>query len=621
MQNSNDSSGSNTDTPTFGFAGWGKVEWLKDLDTRKTEAVPLDQGPKHILGRWSATAICGNDITSSCLYVSALAAVYAGIFAPLALLMVSLTLFLFRKIYGEVGSSLPLNGGTYTVLLNTTSKKLAAAAACLTILSYISTAVISANEAVHYLATMNHDIHILSATVALLAAFAFLSFLGVGESASVALFIFMAHILTLILVVLFGIYHGLQDLTPLFSNLTESLHREPWYLMLMKGFFVALLGISGFESSANFIEEQKAGVFNFTLKYMWLAVTIFNPILCLLVLVTFPSDFISQNQNNILAKLGAVSLGKPFAMWIAIDAFLVLSGAVLTSYVGITGLARRMALDRCLPRWLLKENKWRKTNHWIIFLFFLLCVSVLMITRGDIISLASVYTISFLAVMFLFGVGNALLKVRRSRLPRDERAPWSYVIWGLMLVGFGLIGNIWLNPEGFNVFAAYYFVTISVIFFLLLRSQILRFFYLAIQYSIDLLPITKSHLGKWIEKHIGLINSQPMIYFSKGDGLNNINRAALYVLNNEQTTSLQIVHVYKNESDIPSALGDQARVIDQIYPELKVDLILVKGEFGPELIELLSRDRKVAKNHMFIGTPGDRFPHRLESLGGVRVII
>ena len=39
------------------------------------------------LGAWAATAICGNDITSSCLYVSGIAIVYAGALAPLALLL------------------------------------------------------------------------------------------------------------------------------------------------------------------------------------------------------------------------------------------------------------------------------------------------------------------------------------------------------------------------------------------------------------------------------------------------------------------------------------------------------------------------------------------------------
>ena len=75
-----------------------------------------------------ATAICGNDITSSCLYVSALAILQAGKWAWLVLLFVAAVLFLFRKIYSEVVGALPLNGGAYNALLNTTSKFLASLA-------------------------------------------------------------------------------------------------------------------------------------------------------------------------------------------------------------------------------------------------------------------------------------------------------------------------------------------------------------------------------------------------------------------------------------------------------------------------------------------------------------
>ena len=53
-----------------------------------------------------ATAICGNDITSSCLYVSALAIIQAGQYAWVALLIVAGVLFLYRRIYGEVVGAL-----------------------------------------------------------------------------------------------------------------------------------------------------------------------------------------------------------------------------------------------------------------------------------------------------------------------------------------------------------------------------------------------------------------------------------------------------------------------------------------------------------------------------------
>jgi hypothetical protein len=45
------------------------------------------------------------------------------------------------------------------------------------------------------------------------------------------------------------------------------------------GFSAGLLGISGFETSANFVEEQRPGVFPKTLRNMWIIVSIYNPII------------------------------------------------------------------------------------------------------------------------------------------------------------------------------------------------------------------------------------------------------------------------------------------------------------------------------------------------------
>ena len=54
--------------------------------------------------------------------------------------------------------------------------------------------------------------------------------------------------------------------------------------------------------------------------------------------------------------MGEIAGGNWLSWMISIDAILVLSGAVLTSYVGVNGLVRRMTLDRCLPQFLLKTN-------------------------------------------------------------------------------------------------------------------------------------------------------------------------------------------------------------------------------------------------------------------------
>jgi hypothetical protein len=82
-----------------------------------------------------------------------------------------------------------------------------------------------------------------------------------------------------------------------------------------------------------------------------------------------------------------------------------------------------------------------------------------------------------------------------------------------------------------------------------------------------------------------------------------------------------VVHVFSEENQIPADLGKHLSTIDRLYPQLRIDFVAVKGEFEPKLIDSLAKYLGVPQNYMFIGTPGDRFPHRIEHLGGVRVIV
>ena len=600
------------------FAGWGRATRISNLGGAVLKR--LDQPRKHTLGTWRATAICGNDITSSVLYVSALCAAQAGALAPVVLVIVAGVLFLYRKVYAEVGSALPLNGGTYTVLLNTTNKRVAAGAACLTLLSYIATAVISANEAMHYAHNLWASIDVFAATVGVLAVFALLGIIGISESAIVALSIFLFHLVTLTVLTVACAIFVAQDPTLFLENWRlPSIASLPRALFF--GFAAAMLGISGFESSANFIEEQEEGVFPKTLRNMWTAVAIFNPAISLLSLGLLPLVEIQAVPPDLLAQMGRVAVGRPLAILVSADAVLVLSGAVLTSFVGVTGLVRRMALDRCLPAFLLHENRWRGTNHWILLGFFALCVSILAITAGRIEALAGVYTLAFLSVMALFAVGNMLLKSRRGRLPRTARASWPTVTAALLAVLVGLVGNVLLDPINLEIFEGYFAATVALVAVMFLRLEILKVGLYVSRAVVEKLGTASGWVHAAILREIERVNETAMVYFTEGDNLVTLNQAALYVLDNEQTSRLKVIHVYEDEDEIPPHLSAHLKLVDRLYPQLRVDFVAVKGAFGPNIVEALSRRLRVPKNHMFIGTPGDRFPHRIEDLGGVRVVL
>ncbi|GGK58536.1 APC family permease [Rufibacter glacialis] len=586
----------------------------KDL----TNAISPTHAPK--LKELAATAICGNDITSSCLYVSALAIIYAGQYAWVALLMVGGVLFLFRSIYAEVVGALPLNGGAYNALLNTTSKSTASLAACLTLLSYMATAVISASEAMHYVHHLWSGLPIIYATVGLLAFFMGLTIMGIGESSIVAIIIFITHITTLTLLVVVGLFylfnHGFDTLA---LNYSQPIEGSIWRALFF-GFAAAMLGISGFESSANFVEEQAPGVFPKTLRNMWLAVTIFNPLTAFLAIALIPMAAVAEHQTALLAYLGEVAGGNWLAILVSVNAAMVLSGAVLTSYVGVTGLVHRMTLDRCLPQFLLTTNK-KGSAYLIMISFFLLCVSILLITKGDIGALAGVYTISFLSVMVLFGIGNILLKMRRNRLPRPVRASNMVLFIAISAVVAALVGNALLNPAYVWVFLKYFIPTVSVVFIMLFRIRLLRFFSYFLQKVEKPLEKILPWTSYTILRLINTIRSQEFIFFTRGDNIANINRVMRYVIENEQTSKIKIVNVLREGEEPPKKLMHEVEVLDRAYPELEVDFVVIRGHFGPELIQELSDKWKIPKNFMFIGSPGNRFLYGIQELGGVRLVI
>ena len=574
----------------------------------------------HKLKQVAATAICGNDITSSCLYVSALTIVYAGQYAFIALLIVAGVLFLFRKIYGEVVGALPLNGGAYNVLLNTTSKSNASVAACLTILSYMATAVISASEAMKYLHSIFSFIPVIIATMALLTIFLMLTISGISESAIVAIIIFIVHLSVMLLLILSAIYYVAVNGLSIASVNFHAPLKGSLFTVLFLGFSTAMLGISGFESSANFVEQQEAGVFPKTLRNMWVAVTIINPSIALLAVMVMPIGDVAPNQEALLSFMGGKTGGGWLAATISVDAVLVLSGAVLTSFVGVGGLLKRMTLDRILPQFLLKENK-KCSSPRILILFFLLCLSVLFITEGELGPLAGVYTISFLSVMIYFGLGNFLLKIKRSRLPRPEYATPFVVGLAVFAIIVALYGNVKLHPDYLVVFLQYFIPAILIIYLFLRRNAVFKYLLVVANNFFDKIQrvslLSRLHLTREMRK----LNRQVFVYFTKGDDISILNKVIIYVQENEITKNLKIVTVLDKEEHVSENFLRDFETLDRAYPDIKIEYVKIKGIFGPELIDKLCSDWNIPKNFMFISSPSNHFSHRISDLGGVRLIV
>lgn len=574
------------------------------------------------LGQWQATAIAGNDVLSSALYVSGITILFAGIYAPFVFIIITIVLFLYKSVYTEVVEALPLNGGAYNCLLNGTSKTIAAIAGVITFIMYIATAVLSAKTAVAYVNTVL-PIPILIGTLIVLGTFGLLTISGIKDSAKVALGIFIFHIITLILFLVFGLLYFMDGNSFFGTNLmhTDKLIPQQGGIMfaLFLAFSASLLGATGFESSSNFVEQQKTGVFRKTLRNMLIAVGIFSPLIALVVLNSMDYIAISHAKDFLLADAAKTIGGPIFQYVIVLDAFLVLSGAVLTAYVAVSGLLSRMAADGCLPFILTKKNKVGSYPAIIIF-FFVLCSSILLFTGGDLLTLAGVYALSFLGQTTLFAFGNLILKETRSELRRVYKAPILFVVVAFLATFIGFLGNIEIDPNYLRYFMYYFFPILIIVFGIIYQDYLL----MALMRLFRQLPFVQKPLQSQFKEithghFAAFIHNKQKIY-----------QILRYINHNETGRKITLIHCKCDkdcqEEHTHTGIKDIERIITDLqaagaFMHFKINVIYLPIPFGPEAIDQISKELRIKRNKILIGSIHDSHPYEYSELGGVRVII
>lgn len=207
---------------------------------------------KTLIGQWRATSIAGNDLIASVLYSIGPCVVQSGKYAPISMLIVALLMYPMKRIITEVATAMPLNGGTYNAMLNSTTKSTAAVAACLSILDYLATCVVSASTASAYLAaevTLPEKLTPFLLTIIILIVFSLICILGLRESSTLTLSIFSLHLVTMLAVMITSfVMWGKSGSQTLKDNwaIPDPPDSNP-ALMIARGVCIGLLGVTGFE--------------------------------------------------------------------------------------------------------------------------------------------------------------------------------------------------------------------------------------------------------------------------------------------------------------------------------------------------------------------------------------
>ena len=136
-----------------------------------------------------------------------------------------------------------------------------------------------------------------------------------------------------------------------------------------------------------------------------------------------------------------------------------------------------------------------------------------------------------------------------------------------------------INPAYGQVFLKYFVPAFLILMIMLGRIGILKavlFFVHAISQTVEKIA---DILGDSVEARIADINSQQMVFFTRGDNLATLNQAVLYVRRNEHTDRIKVVIVGQDESLVPERLESDLEFLDEAYPRVDIDFVFVHGHF------------------------------------------
>lgn len=388
-----------------------------------------------------AAGVVGADIGTSVFYGTGILYPKVGFLAPIFVLTCCLMMWLFKRTYEEGLALSPYNGGAYSMILRSLGRQWAVFAGALTMVSYLATAAVSALSGAYYLSSLNLG---MSEDVVLLMAFfpivffGILNSRGIKEPAKLVTVIAGFHFLLLILISIWGFiylflnwgsidFQKLQQLTP---------QGEITWALLMYGFAAAFLGITGFESAAQIVEELETPTLE-TLRKLYktviILVSLTAPAISFLCLIILTQDEINQNISYLLSGLSYKMGGRVLLYVIVIDATLTLFAAVNTAFVGFIGLSTTMSKQGNLPRLLISRYTHRFPSiqgYPLIALSFMLValfMCAIVVGEKGLEVLAKVYEMAFLGVMVSFCLGVVLLRNRHIRkdIPTKFLTSWG----------------------------------------------------------------------------------------------------------------------------------------------------------------------------------------------------
>src|ERR1700752_3626017 len=377
---------------------------------------------------WRAAAIVLSDLASSAYYVGGDAEKVIGKSAPWFILAVMLFSYAVRALYIE-SSAMFVRGGVYRVVKEAMGSTLAKFSVSALLFDYVLTGPISAVSAGQYLGGFIEDVsryvhHPLSFNenhfsaffaVLVVTYFWWKNIQGIHESSEKALQIMIVTTVMVVILLLWctitvfkiGVQWPPNPLHPGVVQLTkESLGwlYGSWFshltwIIVFVGFGHSVLAMSGEETLAQVnreIEHPKLKNLEKTGLVIFIYSLLFTSLVSFFAYMIIPDnvrpDFFANLIGGIAMYLvGPMPLKLLFHGFVGLVGGLILAGAKNPAIVGANGVLNRVAEDGVLTEWFQKPQHKYGTTYRIINLIVGMQLLTIVLSRGDVYSLAALY--------------------------------------------------------------------------------------------------------------------------------------------------------------------------------------------------------------------------------------
>jgi amino acid transporter len=409
---------------------------------------------------WRAAAIVLSDLASSAYYAGGDAEKVIGKSAPWFILAVMLFSYAVRALYIE-STSMFVRGGVYRVVKKAMGGTLAKFSVSALLFDYVLTGPISAVVAGQYLAGfiedmaryLGHPLHhfpenTFSAFFGVLVTMYFWwkNTQGIHESSQKAVQIMAITTVMVVILVLWctytvfrvpiqippnpfksGILLNRESLGWLYSLRGTWLTHMTWFIAFV-GFGHSVLAMSGEETLAQVnreIAHPKLKNLEKTGLVIFIYSLVFTSLVSFFAVMILPDKVRPEFYGNLIGGVAMYLAGPQWARlifhgFVVLVGVLILSGAQNTSIVGANGVLNRVAEDGVLTDAFQKPHPRFGTSYRIINLIVGLQLLTIIITRGDVFTLADLYAFG---VIWSFAMMSLSVLVLRYTEP--SRREWK----------------------------------------------------------------------------------------------------------------------------------------------------------------------------------------------------